>query len=121
VKGKVVHCKRDPFDVLIDRSTKWGNPFSHKEGTKATRVVESRAEAIRQYRRWLWIEVGDGRITVEDLASLHGKTLGCWCKPDLCHGDVLVSAAAWAHEQLFLDGGEVVQNLILNNREGGER
>ena len=25
-----------------------------------------------------------------DLEELEGKTLGCWCKPKTCHGDVLV-------------------------------
>ena len=24
------------------------------------------------------------------LTELSGKTLGCWCKPKRCHGDVLV-------------------------------
>jgi hypothetical protein len=24
------------------------------------------------------------------LPTLKGKTLGCWCKPEACHGDVLV-------------------------------
>ena len=24
---KVVHCKKEYYDVLIDRTTKWGNPF----------------------------------------------------------------------------------------------
>lgn len=24
------------------------------------------------------------------LPELEGKTLACWCKPDACHGDVLV-------------------------------
>lgn len=25
--------------------------------------------------------------------ELRGKTLGCWCKPDACHGDVLAELA----------------------------
>ncbi len=24
------------------------------------------------------------------LKDLKGKTLGCWCKPEMCHGDVLL-------------------------------
>lgn len=27
---------------------------------------------------------------MEELLLLKGKTLGCWCKPEACHGDVLV-------------------------------
>jgi hypothetical protein len=26
-RPRVVHCKREPHDVLIDRTTKWGNPY----------------------------------------------------------------------------------------------
>jgi len=25
--AKVVHCKKEFYDILIDRTTKWGNPF----------------------------------------------------------------------------------------------
>lgn len=25
------------------------------------------------------------------LDELKGKTLGCWCKPECCHGDVLIN------------------------------
>ena len=26
----------------------------------------------------------------EELKRLKGKKLGCWCKPERCHGDVIV-------------------------------
>ena len=84
---KVVHCKKDQFDVYIGRPSKWGNPFSHKAGTMAEFVVGSREEAIAAYRRW--ITSGDGRYLLQDLHELKGKTLGCWCRPLSCHGDVL--------------------------------
>jgi hypothetical protein len=25
--------------------------------------------------------------------ELKGKTLGCWCKPEACHGDILAELA----------------------------
>ncbi|MBA3285144.1 MAG: DUF4326 domain-containing protein, partial [Nitrosopumilus sp.] len=25
--------------------------------------------------------------------ELRGKTLGCWCRPDACHGDLLAELA----------------------------
>lgn len=37
---------------------------------------------------------------MKSLPELKGKTLGCWCKPYPCHGDVLVE--------------------LLNELEGGE-
>jgi len=84
----VVHCKRERYDVYIGRPSKWGNPFSHKQGTRAEFVVNSRQEAVTAYRKW--ITEGDGRYLLHHLHELTGKTLGCWCKPNACHGDVLV-------------------------------
>ena len=30
---------------------------------------------------------------MNDLDELKGKTLGCWCKPNNCHGDILIELA----------------------------
>lgn len=84
----VVHCKRERYDVYIGRPSKWGNPFTHLEdSTKAEFKVGSRKEAVESYENW--IRYGDGQHLLEDLHELEGKKLGCWCKPKLCHGDVL--------------------------------
>jgi len=82
----VVHCKKDRYDVLIDRSTMWGNPFSHKTGTKAQFQVATRKGAIRKFEEWFL-----ARPEMIALAKrvLKGKVLGCWCRPLACHGDVL--------------------------------
>jgi len=85
---KVVHCKREPFDIYIGRPQKWGNPFSHLNGTLAKYKVNSREEAIASYKEW--ITNGEGQYLLKDLHELKGKTLGCWCKPKACHGDVLI-------------------------------
>jgi hypothetical protein len=64
-------------------------------------LVATREEAIARYREWLWERIErEGQQLVEALAGLHGRTLGCYCSPEPCHGDVLVRAAAWAYEQL---------------------
>ncbi len=78
----VVHCKREKHDVYIGRPSKWGNPFViGKDG--------SREQVVAKYRQWL---LGQPQL----LAALHelkGKTLGCWCSPEACHGDVLAELA----------------------------
>jgi hypothetical protein len=84
---RVVHCKKEDYDIYIGRGSKWGNPFSHKKGTKATWVVSSRKESIEKYNEW--ITIGDGKHLLHDLHELKDKILGCWCKPLSCHGDVL--------------------------------
>ena len=85
----VVHCKKAPYDVYIGRPSKWGNPFSHKSGTRAEFVVASREDAIAAYRTWI-LQQPD---LLAALPELKGKRLGCWCKPQACHGDVLAELA----------------------------
>lgn len=97
---RAVNKRFESYDVYIGRGSRWGNDFSHREGTKASHVVASRDEAIACYREWLWAEIAAGRVTLEELAALHGKRLGCFCKPKACHGDVLAAAADWAAKEL---------------------
>lgn len=76
---KVVHCKQQFYDVYIGRPSKWGNPFSiGPDGT--------RQEVIEKYRTWL---LNNEELLLQ-IMELDGKTLGCWCKPKACHGDVLI-------------------------------
>ena len=86
----VVHCKRAPYDVYIGRPSKWGNPFTHEwHGTLARFRCDSRNEAIREYEAWLKQQPE----LMASLPELRGKTLGCWCHPKPCHGDVLARLA----------------------------
>lgn len=71
--------RRSKFDVRIDRATQWGNPFViGKDGT--------REQVIAKYEEWIQTRPD----LLADLPLLKGKRLGCWCKPEACHGDVLV-------------------------------
>jgi hypothetical protein len=47
----------------------------------------SREESIREYKGWL---LAQPELVEKARKELKGKVLGCWCKPELCHGDVLV-------------------------------
>ncbi len=83
----------EEYDVRIDRQSKWGNRFIiGRDGT--------REEVIEKFRVDLWARVRSGEITLQELAGLHNKRLGCHCAPKPCHGDILSKAAAWAVEQL---------------------
>ena len=85
----VVHCKKSAYDIYIGRPSKWGNPFSHRQGTQAKFVVATIEEAIQRYEEWLLQQPQ----LMADIKELKGKVLGCWCKPGLCHGDVLARLA----------------------------
>lgn len=79
---KVVHCKKEPYDVYIGRPSKWGNPF-------AIGAAWTREEVVEQYEVWLETQPQ----LLADLHELKSKTLGCWCSPKACHGDVLMKYA----------------------------
>lgn len=93
---RVVNKYKEPYDIYIGRGSIWGNPYSHLDGTKALYKVPTREESIEMYRSHLWSEIKSNRIKVEDLIALDGKTLGCFCKPKSCHGDIIALAVKWA-------------------------
>lgn len=92
MKTQVVHFKKEACDIYIGRPSKWGNPFSHKEGTLAEFKTGSRKEAVDKFEQYLI----SNKDLMKDLPSLKGKVLGCWCKPQLCHGDILAKYADMA-------------------------
>jgi hypothetical protein len=85
VFGKVVHCKKEPFDVYIGRNKtgigKWGNPFPLVDPKDEV----ARKKVVDDYKEWLYKQPK----LLNSLHELRGKTLACWCSPRLCHGDVL--------------------------------
>lgn len=79
---RVVNLHKEAYDVYIGRGSKWGNPF--RIGPDGTRE-----QVIALYRAYILNR--EGLLT--DLPELQGKVLGCYCKPDACHGDVLKELA----------------------------
>lgn len=47
----------------------------------------TREDVIEKYRAHIKKKIAAGEA---DLDDIRGKTLGCWCKPEACHGDVLL-------------------------------
>lgn len=81
-------CPNDA--VLIDRTTKWGNPFSHKRTPLTKFLVDSRAEAVDRYQWWLYF---NPELVQAAKKELRGRHLKCSCKPLACHGDILIKVA----------------------------
>jgi hypothetical protein len=88
MKTTVVHLRKAPFDIYIGRAfaefseSIWHNPFHlgpNRDG--------NRKQVLAKYREYILSHPD----LLARLPELKGKTLGCWCKPLLCHGDVLVS------------------------------
>ena len=66
------------FYVTGATASKWANPFSVKK--------YGREECLKKYKEYLRAN----EELMSQLEELRGKELGCWCKPDSCHGDVLI-------------------------------
>jgi hypothetical protein len=80
---RVVHCKRDKYDVYIGRPGPWGNPFEiGKDG--------DREEVVEKYAEWF---LAQPELVEKAKEELKGKVLGCWCAPKLCHGNILSQIA----------------------------
>ena len=90
--NRVVHHKKDHFDVLIARPSEWGNPFViGKDGT--------RSEVIAKYEVWL----RNNPVLMAKIMELDGKILGCWCSPLPCHGDVIIKIINEIKQNRFLE------------------
>ena len=88
-----------PYDVYIGRPGKgqpdniWKNPYIAEN-----RSIEEIQRVVKEHKTYLWNSLRSGKITVENLLSLKGKRLACFCasadpnvkKP--CHGDNYVSS-----------------------------
>ena len=65
--------------VLIDRTTKWGNPFKLSDNDN------DRVEVLKKFENYVLTNPELCDMVIKELS---GKTLACWCKPKLCHGDI---------------------------------
>lgn len=76
--------------VIVDRTSRWGNPYSVAE--------YGRAEAVRRHHDDLLagrLEYKGRRITVDDVREhLAGRDLVCFCGlGEHCHADTLINTA----------------------------
>jgi hypothetical protein len=66
------------FYVKGAKASKWQNPFPVKKCG-----LEQSLSLYEEY-------VQNNSELMASLHELEGKTLGCWCKPGICHGDILL-------------------------------
>lgn len=74
---------RNEFGILVDRTTKFGNPFViGKDGDRATVIAKHKA----------WFD-GQPKLVRAAKEELAGYNLVCWCAPEACHADHLLKVA----------------------------
>jgi hypothetical protein len=60
----------------------FGNPFRIGQG-------ESRGATLEKFRVWFYKRLETDPEYKRRIHELKGKTLGCFCKPHPCHGDII--------------------------------
>ena len=65
------------FYVPGAKKSKWSNPFSVKK--------YGRKECLVLYEDYI-----RNSSLINDIKELENCTLGCWCSPESCHGDILI-------------------------------
>ena len=109
--------KKTPYDIYVGRArkheppSKWSNPyiigqpilhahiqllqtFNSKYWKYVGQTVD-RYIALELYREYLNSRIRNKTLSATDFSELYGKTLGCFCKPNPCHGDILALYADW--------------------------
>ena len=84
IPGTAIYIGRGNVKYGLTQSM-FANPFPITK-------EQTRPEVIHKYRFWLMGEINAGRITIQDILSLEGKDLVCFCSPRACHGDILIKA-----------------------------
>lgn len=76
-KNHVYIGRNMSFYVKGTVASKWQNPYNIKK--------YGREECLRLYEEYI-----RNSELYDELEELEDKSLGCWCKPEKCHGDILI-------------------------------
>lgn len=87
METKAVNIRRDKYDVYIGRAGRgmdgyFGNPFPLAPGTP-------RGSTLEKYRDYFYKRIESDSEFKRKILALKGKKLGCFCKPEACHGDII--------------------------------
>ena len=86
-RTRVVNIREEDYDVYIGRAGRgmdgyFGNPFRLGAGMP-------RGATLEKYREYFYRRIHADPEFKRRVEGLQGKTLGCFCKPHPCHGDII--------------------------------
>lgn len=87
VKTSVVNLRVEIYDVYIGRAGHgkdgyFGNPFTLEHESE-------RVTILIRYEQYFYERIEKDSEFKRRVHELRGKKLGCFCKPRLCHGDII--------------------------------
>jgi hypothetical protein len=100
---RVVHVRKEKFDYYIGRKwaefheTAFGNPFHLGN-------LVTREECLLKFTEYWY---APKQKLLRDLAvkTFTNKVIACWCKPLLCHGDIIAGYVNWKNSEQPTQGG----------------
>ena len=83
----MVNIRKESCDVYIGRAGQgkdgyFGNPFRLE-------ATMTRGGTLDRYRKYFYYRLSTDEKFRRRIGELQGKTLGCFCKPNPCHGDII--------------------------------
>ena len=109
----VVNLRRGAYDVYIGRrghsqTGEFGNPVAvGRACPECGNIHRTGGSTLRCFARYMYKRMKHDPSWAQKVENLRGKTLGCFCKPAPCHGDVyavyLDSDGDWAAVKKFLE------------------
>jgi hypothetical protein len=87
MRTTVVNIKYEPYDIYIGRAGHgrdgyFGNPFPLTD-------EDERVLVLQRYEEHFYGRLETDPEFKRRVLELKGKRLGCFCKPRLCHGDII--------------------------------
>ena len=95
MKTTVINIRHGACDVYVGRKGKgedgyFGNP--HPVGyCRECKVVHDRDDAIKAYSVYFYKRINHDLEFRRRVLELKGQTLGCFCHPQPCHGNVIAN------------------------------
>jgi hypothetical protein len=99
MKVKVVLVLKATFDHYIGR--KWAE-FSESDYGNPYHVHKHGEDAILLYAVW-WYAPEQKWLREKALSEIcPGDSIGCWCRPKNCHGDIIAGYLNWKRQPAML-------------------
>lgn len=101
LRPRVFHIRDSGWDVRVDRTSMFGNPFIMQKSDDPMVQAAERRRVIKDHKDWLlgvkhrgvtWWGLTGPQVRSR-IDQLEGKSLACWCAPHACHADTLLELA----------------------------
>ncbi len=102
---KIVNLYKENYDVYIGRPGKqqdgyFGNPVAIGKSCPVCESVHTDGEStLPCYEQYLKSRLEADSDFKKRVKNLQNKTLGCFCKPKPCHGDILIKYITLLNKQ----------------------